>query len=101
MRAAAPSVTDETRSGDAEESVPTQPAAKKTEWQSFHVRVDPDGLWQLKILAAERRTTLQGLAIDAMNALLAEAGRPLVKNPRGAVGRPPTKTKTRAGSSKS
>ena len=45
-------------------------------------RVNADGLRALKILAIERDTTLQGLAVEALNDLLAKYGkRPIVRNP--------------------
>ena len=45
-------------------------------------RVNPDGLRALKLLAIERDTTLQGLAVEALNDLLVKYGkRPVVRNP--------------------
>jgi hypothetical protein len=58
------------RAGAAEES------------RGILARVNVDGLRALKILAIERDTTLQGLAVEALNDLLAKYGkRPVVKNP--------------------
>jgi hypothetical protein len=45
-------------------------------------RVNADGFRALRMLAAERDTTLQALAIEALNDLLAKYGkRPIVSNP--------------------
>jgi hypothetical protein len=45
-------------------------------------RVNSDGLRALKMLAIERDTTLQGLAVEALNDLLAKYGkRPVIRNP--------------------
>jgi hypothetical protein len=45
-------------------------------------RVNGDGLRALKVLAIERDTTLQGLAVEALNDVLVKYGkRPVVRNP--------------------
>ncbi|WP_439365495.1 ribbon-helix-helix domain-containing protein [Bradyrhizobium sp. DASA03005] len=46
------------------------------------VRINPEGLRALKILAAEKDATLVALAIEAFNDLLKKNGkRPVVSNP--------------------
>lgn len=46
------------------------------------VRMNPDGWRALRILAAERDTTLNALAIEALNDLLRKRGKPaIVENP--------------------
>ena len=57
-------------------------AGAAEESRGILARVNVDGLRALKILAIERDTTLQGLAVEALNDLLAKYGkRPVVKNP--------------------
>jgi hypothetical protein len=53
-----------------------------TEARNIPTRVNPDALRALKILAIERDTTLQSLAVEALNDLLSKHGkRPTVKTP--------------------
>ena len=47
-------------------------------------RTNPEGLKALRLLALERDTTLQDLAVEALNDVLAKyGGRRVVKNPAG------------------
>jgi hypothetical protein len=56
--------------------------APADESRGILTRVNVDGLRALKILAIERDTTLQGLAVEAFNDVLAKYGkRPVVTNP--------------------
>ena len=67
------------RAGKAGSSRPEQEA---DESRGILTRVNYDGLRALKILAIERDTTLQGLAVEALNDLLVKYGkRPVVRNP--------------------
>jgi len=62
---------------------------ERREVRSYLVRVDPEGMRQLRILAAELDSTLQNVTIDALNAMLRSHGKPaIVENPRGPRGRP-------------
>jgi hypothetical protein len=63
-----------------------KPEATAGEWRAILTRVNPDALRALKILAIERDTTLQSLAVEALNDLLSKHGkRPTVKTPAGKV----------------
>jgi hypothetical protein len=69
-------------------SAPSARAAKAHRWRSERgvrgllVRVNADGLRALRQLALDEDTTLQSLAVEALNDLLKKRGaKPVVANP--------------------
>jgi hypothetical protein len=69
------------RDGKPEGSRP-QRGTSREQSKGILTRVNADGLRALKILVIERETTLQGLAVEALNDLLAKYGkRPVIRNP--------------------
>jgi len=52
------------------------------QFRGVMIRVNPEGLKALRLLAVERDTRIQQLGIEALNDLLAKYGkRPVVQNP--------------------
>jgi hypothetical protein len=73
------------RAANTEGSGPTR-KPPGGESRAILARVNADGLRALKILAIERDTTLQALAVEAFNDLLAKYGkRSVVKKPLSAA----------------
>ena len=59
-----------------------KPGADGKRFRGVLTRVNQEGLRELRLLAVERDTTIQSLAVEALNDLLRKYGRrPLVANP--------------------
>lgn len=62
----------------------------KPDVRAYVVRLDADGQRAIRVLAAERDTTVQDLTIEALNDVLVKHGKRgvTIRNPRGKPGRP-------------